>query len=130
MSPVLLDSTILIAHLRGDERARDLLLGRDRRDVLVSVLSRTEIEGFMRSHERRAVARLFSAVTTKDVTDLVARRAGGWLRQHRASHPGIDLVDYLIAATAAEHHADLVTLNTKHFPMFPDLEPPWPVGRR
>jgi len=126
VSPVLLDSTILIAQLRGDERARDLLLSHRRDDVLVSVLSRTEIEGFMRSHERRAVARLFSVVTMKDVTDLVARRAGAWLRQFRASHPGVDLVDYLIAATAAEHHADLVTLNIKHFPMFPDLEPPWP----
>lgn len=125
MSRLLLDSTILIAHLRGDERARDLLLSRGRDDLLVSVLSRTEIEGFMRSHERRAVARLFSAVTTRDVTDLVARRAGGWLRRYRASHPGIDVVDYLIAATAAEHHADLVTLNVKHFPMFKDLEPAW-----
>lgn len=125
MSTLLLDSTILISHLRGDERARDLLLGHSRDQVLVSVLSRTEIEGFMRSHERSAVARLFSSITTKDVTDLIARRAGAWLRQHRASHPGIDLVDYLIAATAVEHEAELVTLNVKHFPMFGDLSPPW-----
>jgi hypothetical protein len=120
-----LDSTILIAHLRGDERAHDLLLSRPREQVLVSVLSRTEIEGFMRSHERSAVARLFSTVTTKDVTDLIARRAGAWLRQHRASHPGIDLVDYLIAATASEHEAELVTLNVKHFPMLAGLTTPW-----
>jgi predicted nucleic acid-binding protein len=121
---VLLDSTILIAHLRGDERATELIAAQPRAETLVSVLSRTEIEGFMRSHERRGVARLFNTVTTREVTDLIASQAGSWLRRYRASHPGIDLVDYLIAATARENHARLVTLNVEHFPMFEDLEPP------
>jgi predicted nucleic acid-binding protein len=59
------------------------------------------------------------------VTDAVARRAGRQLRQFRRSHPGIDLADYLIAATAEEEGASLVTLNVKHFPMFSGLRPPW-----
>lgn len=40
-------------------------------------------------------------------------------------HPDIDLVDYLIAATARSVRADLVTLNVKHFPMFKGLEAPY-----
>jgi len=59
------------------------------------------------------------------VTDQIARRAGEFLRSYRRSHSGIDLVDYCVAATAELHGAKLVTLNVKHFPMFPDLVPPY-----
>lgn len=121
----LFDSTILIAHLRGDRRATELLLETPRAERLVSVLSRVEIEGGMRSAEREEVAALFSFLRMKPVTDVIARRAGGYLRQYRRSHQGIDLVDYVIAATAEHFQATLVTLNNKHFPMVAELEPPW-----
>jgi hypothetical protein len=119
------DSTILIAHLRGDRRATDLLLETPRAERLVSVLSRVEIEGGMRSAERQQVAALFSYLRMKPVTDAIARRAGGYVRQYRRSHQGIDLVDYVIAATAEQFQAELLTLNVKHFPMVDQLESPW-----
>ena len=119
------DSTVLIAHLRGERRATDLLLGTPRAERLVSVMSRVEIEGGMCSAERQQVAALFSYLRMKPVTDAIARRAGGYLRQYRRSHQGIDLVDYVIAATAEHLQADLITLNVKHFPMVAELEPPW-----
>lgn len=122
---LLFDSTILVAHLRGDSRASDLLLAAVEDGALASVVSRVEIEGGMRSGERRDVSRLFSALHVLPVTDSVARRAGWHLRQHRRSHPGIEVADYLIAATAEEAEARLVTLNVKHFPMVPDLRAPW-----
>jgi predicted nucleic acid-binding protein len=121
----LFDSTILIAHLRGDDRATELLLDAADEGVLASVISRTEIEGGMRSGERRDVSQLFDGLLLLPVTDAVARRAGQQLRRFRRSHPGIDLADYLIAATAQEEGASLVTLNVKHFPMFSGLRPPW-----
>lgn len=126
---MLFDSSVLIAHLRGDPRAGELL----RRavtagDACASVISRAEIEGGMRSGERSDVARLFTALTLLPVTDEVARRAGGHLRRHRVSHPGIDLADYLIGATAEEHGQALATLNVRHFPMFEGLRPPWDAG--
>ena len=119
------DSTILIAHLRGDRRATDLLLETPRAERLVSVMSRVEIEGGMRSAERQQVAALFSYLRMKPVTDAIARRAGGYVRQYRRSHQGIDLVDYVIAATAEQFQAKLLTLNVKHFPMVDQLESPW-----
>lgn len=119
------DSTILIAHLRGDRRATDLLLETPRAERLVSVLSRVEIEGGMRSAERQQVAALFSYLRMKPVTDAIARLAGGYLRQYRRSHQGIDLVDYVISATAEQFQAELLTLNVNHFPMLDQLEPPW-----
>jgi predicted nucleic acid-binding protein len=120
----LFDSSVLIAHLRGVLAATHLL-----RDAVgdstaaCSVLSRVEIEGGMRSAERAAVARLFSSLQVEPVTDVIAKRAGERLRAYRRSHPGIDVVDYVIAATAEIQGAELLTLNVKHFPMVAGLEP-------
>ncbi|MGQ0848837.1 MAG: type II toxin-antitoxin system VapC family toxin [Actinomycetota bacterium] len=121
----LYDTSILISHLRGDARATDVLLSVPTEDRLVSVLSRVEIEGGMRSGERREVASIFGALTLVDVSDLIARRAASHLRRFRRSHASIDLVDYVVAATAELHDAALATLNIKHFPMFSGLRPPW-----
>lgn len=79
----------------------------------------------MRSGERSQVAALFGVIGLLPVTDAVARRAGEHLRRHRRSHPGIDLVDYVVAATAELNGAELATLNVRHFPMFKGLKPPY-----
>ncbi len=97
MSTIVFDSTVLIAHLRGDSRATDLLLAHDREDRLVSVVSRIELEGGMRSGERADVARLLGVVTLVPVSDVIAQRAGQFLRSYRRSHHGIDLADYVIS---------------------------------
>lgn len=123
---MLFDSSVLIAHLRGETRARDLLRNRVQAgSAYASVISRAELEGGMRSAERTDLARLFEALQLLPVTDAIARRAGSDLRRFRGSHRGIDLADYLIGATAGEHHLELATLNVRHFPAFPDLSPPW-----
>ena len=122
---ILFDTSVLIAHLRGDERATQLLLDTPTPDRLASVLTRVEIEGGMRSGERRSVSSLFGFIRLLPVTDPVARRAGEMLREYRLSHPGIDLVDYVIAATAELHGSRLATLNVKHFPTIPDLAAPY-----
>lgn len=90
-----------------------------------SVLARIEIEGGMRSGERRSVASLFGVVRLLDVTEPIAARAGELLRTYRSSHVGIDLVDYAVAATAELHGARLATLNVEHFPMFEGLKAPY-----
>lgn len=121
----LIDSSVLIAHLRGDARATDAILAVPPSERLVSVLSRIEIEGGMRSGERGDVASLFGALRSVPVTDVIARRAGQHLRRYRRSHAAIDLVDHVIAATAQLHEASLLTLNVKHFPMIKGLRQPW-----
>jgi predicted nucleic acid-binding protein len=49
------------------------------------------------------------------------------MREHRRSHQGIGLGDYLIAATTDVEGLDLATLNVHHFPMIKDLQPPFRV---
>jgi len=79
----------------------------------------------MRSDERTRIAALLATMRKLPVSDAVARRAAIHFRRFRRSHTGIDVTDYVIAATAELHQARLQTLNMKHFPMFPDLQAPW-----
>jgi hypothetical protein len=121
----LFDSSVLIAHLRGEPRATSLLQSVSNEERLASVLARVEIEGGMRSGERAQVASLLGVIRLLPVTDAIARRAAEHLRRFRRSHSGIDLVDYVVAATAELHDATLATLNVRHFPMLRGLRPPW-----
>lgn len=93
-------------------------------DRCISVLTRIEIEGGMRSDERTRVAALLATMRKLPVSDTVARRAAIHPRRFRRSHTRIDTTDYVIAATAELHRARLQTLNVKHVPMFPDLQAP------
>lgn len=123
---ILVDSDVLIAHLRGVEQARDWLRqARTAGPLAASVVSIAELTGGMRSAERREVWSLLGSLRAEPVTELVARRAGEFMRQYRRSHSGIGLADYLIAATAELRGQRLATLNVRHFPMFPDLTPPF-----
>lgn len=120
----LFDTTVLIEYLRGSEKARRLVRSAMAAgEASTSVLSRVEVEGGMRTHERAVVARMFAGFELHPVSDLIAVRAGEFLRSYRRSHVAIGVVDFVIAATADVLSADLVTLNVRHFPMFKGLKP-------
>lgn len=123
---ILVDSDVLIAHLRGQEVARSWLEQARKRDLLaISVVTIVEITGGMRTTERREVWRLLASLHTESVTPRVGQRAGEFMRRYRRSHATISLGDYLIAATADVEGMTLATLNVRHFPMFDGLEPPF-----
>lgn len=125
---ILVDTDVLIAHLRGVPEARSwLLAARADAPLAISVVTVAELTGGMRSAERREVWSLLSALRTEPVTELVARRAGELRRRFRRSHSAIGIADYLVAATAQELGAQLATLNIKHFPMFDDLAAPFEI---
>jgi predicted nucleic acid-binding protein len=119
----LIDTAVLVDHLRGDSRARDLLIGfaRGGDELWSVVLVRTEILAGMRRGEERVTHRLLDGFRWQDVTIEIADRAGAFARQYTKSHTGVDTVDYILAATALLLGAELVTLNVKHFPMLRDL---------
>lgn len=123
---ILVDSDILIAHLRGLTAAREWLVEARREGPLaISVVSIAEVTGRMRSAERREAWQLLSSFRTEPVTEIVARTAGDYSRQYRRSHSGIGLGDYLIAATAEVKGYRPATLDVRHFPMFENLRPPF-----
>lgn len=123
---ILVDTDVLIAHLRGREQAQTWLrMARKQSPLSISVVSVAELTGGMRSGERSQVWSLLSSLHAEPVTELIGRRAGELMRQYRKSHPGVGIADYLIAATASHHGVEPATLNVRHFPMFPDLKPPF-----
>lgn len=126
---IVVDSDVLIAHLRRVQNACDWLVDARRRTgpLAVSVVSVAEIAGGMRSGERREVTRLFDSLLTLPVDRPVAWRAAELRRRYRRSHAAIGIADYLIAATAQEHGCELATLNVRHFPMFEGLAAPFDI---
>ena len=123
----LVDTTILIDHLRGDERAIGLLTELfDTEDRVWSATpSRTEVIAGIRPSEVAATGELFEILSWVDIDVAVADAAGEFARTYGRSHGGIEITDYLIAAAANSIGARLVTLNVRHFPMFPGLTPPY-----
>jgi predicted nucleic acid-binding protein len=122
---VVCDTSVLIDFLRGDERAVALLseIASTGDQLWGVVVTRTELLAGMRSRERRPTYALLDSLRWRDVDTELADRAGDLARQHRRSHPGVDVADYLVAAGVELIGASLLTLNVRHFPMFPDLEP-------
>lgn len=119
----LFDTDVLIDHLKGNDEATALLLDASSAgQAAVSVLTRFELLAGMRSNERSQIRQLLDSLPNLDASLEVTTRAGEWARNYRRSHEGISSIDYLIAATAEVHGADLITGNVKHFPMFPGLE--------
>lgn len=126
---ILVDTDVLIAHLRGYAAARDWLVeARQTDELAASAVSITELTGGMRSAQRSTVWRLIGSLRVHGVDELVARRAGHFMRTHRRSHSGIGLGDYLVAATADVQGLELATLNVRHYPMFSGLRPPFRIA--
>ena len=123
MGHVVLDTTVLIDVLRGDETARRWLGGLDEVPTC-SEVCRIEVIRGLRSAERSAAEVLFAGLDWAEVTEPIARLAGELGRRHRASH-GLAVADLVVAATAQHLGAALATHNLRHYPMLADLEAPY-----
>jgi predicted nucleic acid-binding protein len=123
----LLDTTVAIDHLRGDDRATHLLerFTDGGEPLLASELSRFKLLAGMRPDELDPTELFMGALTWVPVNEEIARLAGSMVAEYRKAHGGIDAIDYLIAATATVVGADLLTTNVRHFPMISGLRPPY-----
>lgn len=113
-----IDSDVLIDHLRGYQCARDFIenLLLDGARVCFSVVSEAEIYSNVRPGEKPTIRAVFDSLSRLNIDGRVARKAGSYRAQYGRSH-GLALPDALIAATASVHGADLVTRNARHYPM-------------
>ncbi len=119
MTRYLLDTTVLVAHLRGDEEISQLM-----RDLVaaghllcVSCVNVAEVERGIRPKERRAATTLLDRLTFLSTTVEAAIRAGRYLAELSERGRTLHLADALVAATARVHGAVLVTDNVADFPM-------------
>ena len=124
MRPALVDTNVVIDVLRGNEAARSCLAGELRGPGLFgSTVTQAEVLAGMRRGEESRTLDQLDVVRWLAVDQLIADRAGELARAHRNRHPGIELSDYLIAATADLLGLRLLTCNVKHFPMFKRIRP-------
>ena len=122
--PLLLDSDVLIDYLRQRPQAMAYLEALPVVPLLSVVAIAELISGVRDGQERTLLEALVAAVQVLPVDERIATQAGLWRRQYLRSHR-LELPDMLIAATALAHNATLVTLNSKHFPMLPDVLVPY-----
>lgn len=123
---VLVDTSILVDYLRGRDDAQQVLEQQRAVGVLnASEITRLELLAGMRPAEEDSTRLLLCTLMWHPVDAEVAERAGALGRTWLASHSAMDTADLAIAATAMVLGAQLLTLNVKHFPMFPDLRRPY-----
>ncbi len=114
-----IDADILIWHLRGQQKARELLMNiRDKEgfELYTGVMQRAEVVFFMRDEEKDDTELFLSQIKTVSVDQKIIDAAGTLYRQWHPSY-GIDTNDAILAATAIQTGGRIYTLNTKHFPM-------------
>lgn len=118
MADYLLDSNVVIWHLRGQEAVVSRVAHLSQRGRLgLSVITRAEVIQGMREPEREGTYTFLDACETLPIDQAAADRAGEIVRSYRTRGVTIDLPDALIGATALESGIPLFTCNTRHFPM-------------
>ncbi len=116
MSNYLLDTGIVIRHLRGHRQIVQLLRGLGKTGRLsVATVTRLEIHAGMHPDEKYGTRKLLSRFLTYDLGIEVADRAGEYINQARLQQIGLSVPDAIIAATAVQHNLTLVTLNQFDF---------------
>lgn len=122
-SDFLLDTGIVIRHLRNEKRAHVLLdFLEDIGKISVSAITYMEILIKCQPHEKDSTRLFFDRVPPLIVSQEVAEKAASLIRKYQTVF-GKDnprqFPDALIAATAWQRHGVLVTLNKKHFTKTP-----------
>lgn len=129
---LILDSDVLIDYLRGRAEAVEFLELLEQRlePLLVSSVTVAELyAGVRKGREQTFLDQFVYAFEVVPVDDEIARRGGLYRRDFGPSH-GTGLTDALIAASAEQRQARLVTLNDRHFPMLSDVLVPYRKGSR
>ncbi len=115
-SKILIDTDIIIDHLRGTGNFKDLVSDSTNNTCYISVISIAEIYSLLYFKEYEIVDRLILYLKVINVDEIIAKLAGSYRMAYYKSH-GLTIPDAIIAASTNLNNAVLVTKNIKHFPM-------------
>lgn len=118
---VMLDSTFLIDHLRGDRAAVERFASffETGDEPFVNLVGVCEVESGLRPSEERAFLALLRAVEFVQAGPDAARDAGRWRREAARQGGLLGVPDALIAAEAHHVGAAVLTRNERDFALTP-----------
>ncbi len=122
--PILVDTDVMVDFLKGHPMAVAMVQTCSNRIILSSIVVAELYAGVRGDDELTTLDNLISLFRVIAVSPILAKAGGLYKRDYSKSH-GIGLGDAIIAATADSENAELKTLNTKHYPMFKGLTPPY-----
>ena len=118
----LIDTDVAIDFLRRREYAQKLLENWAGEGLLaISTLTHLEIYQGMKTGEEGATNAFLDGLISIVIDIPIARRAGSMLGELRSKGMTIGIADAIIAATALQFGAPLLTNNLEHYP-FPNLK--------
>lgn len=126
---IVLDSTVLIDHLRGRPAAQRVSrLAQSHEIVATTAINVEEIVRGLRVSERAAADKLFAGLVVLPIGQEEAVRAGEWRRDFGAQGITLSQANCLIAACVMAASGRLATGNPQDFPMTGLQVEDWPVG--
>ena len=118
MSRFLLDSDVIIWHLRGRNEVTEMLKGMQPYGVPgCSAISILEVEMGMKKSEEEKTSRFLKALKVFEVNREVASQAAKIARDQKPKGLTMGLGDAIIAGTCLLNNLTLVTYNRKHYPV-------------
>jgi len=119
---VLLDTGVLIAHLRNLPGVKEFMKRlASEATLLVSAVTVVEIWQGAKPAEIEKTRLLFEALKVIPLDENLAERAGQLAGKLRQSGFTIGLADVVIAATAIQAEAPIITTNPRHFTPISEL---------
>jgi predicted nucleic acid-binding protein len=118
----LIDTSIFIDYLRGNQKAKDWLDSFTEGELVFSVITAAEsLAGCRNRQEQDAVEQELACYPTLHLSNAISATALDWYRRYRLSH-GVGFLDCLIGASAYQYEMTICTLNDKHFHPFPKIK--------
>ncbi len=118
MSRFLLDSDVIIWHLRGRTEITEMLKDIQKFGVPgCSALSVLEVQVGLKRGEEEKTDRFLGSLKIFDVNREIANNAAHLIREYKIKGITLDLPDGVIAGTCLLHDLILVTCNKKHYPI-------------
>jgi predicted nucleic acid-binding protein len=115
----ILDTTVLIDHLRGRRKVVELVtrLAQEAHQLGVCCVNIVELYSGLNDEEQGKADRLVNYLDYYDITREIAKLAGSYRFSFARKGLTLTITDTLVAATTIVQDATLVTANVKDYPM-------------
>jgi len=118
MSKFLIDTDVMIWHLRGKKETKDLLKSLQKAGVpMCSPISIIEVQVGVKPGEEEFTNEFLESLNVCNMNREIANKAAEYLTAYREKGITLQILDAIIAATCVVRDLILVTYHDRHYPM-------------